>query len=178
MDARRYTHRRSAWGYPCESGARRLRTAPRAPAQHSPARPRPQDRAKRRARGSAATRGTGGAERGSRNRPGSPQSRSGPAAPRRGRWRSRQRRRWRAPFFRWCRWSASYQYRRAPAPSICSAGQVQCGRARICRTTARGTAAKMSATYRSDTGPEDWTRSCVPCPCRGGQRPSGPCLRF
>ena len=83
-----------------------------------------------------------------------------------------------APFFRWCRWSASYQYRRAPAPSICSAGQVQCGRARICRTTARGTAAKMSATYRSDTGPEDWTRSCVPCPCRGGQRPSGPCLRF
>ena len=26
--------------------------------------------------------------------------------------------------------------------------------------------------------PGGWTRSCVPCPCRGGRRPSGPCLRF
>ena len=43
---------------------------------------------------------------------------------------------------------------------------------------ARGTAAKRSATYRSDIVPAGWTRFFAPCPCRAGRRPSVPYSRF
>ena len=170
--------RRSAWGYLCGSGAPRLHTALRAPGRHSPGHRRLQDTATRTARDFGAMQGICGALHGSHSRRGIPQSRLKPVAPHRVRWRSRQRRQLRARSFQWCRLWSSYRCRREPDPSVHSVVQDQCGRAHICRTTARDTAAKRSGTYRWDTVPEDWTRFCAPYPCTAGQRQSAPCSRF
>ena len=170
--------RPSAWDCPCGSGAPRLHTALRAPERHTPAHRHPRDTATRTARDFGAMQGICGALHGSHSRRGSPRSRLRPAALHRVRWRSRQRRQSRAPFFRWYRSSASCRCHLTPAPSAQPAARGRSGRAHICRRTARGTAAKMSATYRSDKVPEDWTRSCAPYPCTAGQRQSAPCSRF
>ena len=171
-------HMQSAWDCPCGSGAPRLHTALRAPERHSPEHRRPPDTKTRTARDFEERQGICGALHGSHSRRGIPQSRLKPVAPHRVRWRSRQRRQLRARSFQWCRLWSSYRCRREPDPSVHSVVQDQCGRAHICRTTARGTTAKRSATYRWDTVPEDWTRFCAPYPCTAGQRQSAPCSRF
>lgn len=103
-----------------------------------------QDTATRTARDFGAMQGIYDALHGSHSRHGSPQSRLRPAVPHRGRWRSRQRQQSRARSFQWCRLWSSYRCRRGPDPSVRSTVQDQCGRAHICRTTARDTAAKRS----------------------------------